>query len=119
MQNGIIGEPLALTFLLYSNPILEKIWIEEDATSAHFIHEFRLSKKDLMYTGSAGKGNIGGYEVSFEKQISIYNSNYVYTIWAENRFGVDSYKFRVITVGKIISLFYFLLDLNYIVSVLI
>lgn len=99
MQNGIIGEPLALTFLLYSNPIVEKIWIEEDATSAHFIHDFRLSKKDLMYTGSAGKGNIGGYEVSFEKQISTYNSNYVYTIWAENRFGVDSYKFRVITVG--------------------
>ncbi|CAC5396462.1 unnamed protein product [Mytilus coruscus] len=96
---GLNGSMIQQGFGSLSN--MEKISIERDGTVVNVIHDFRISKTALLYTGSLTNGNIGGYEISFEADITAYKNNHVYTIWAENKFGVDSYKFQVIAVESL------------------
>ncbi|CAC5423229.1 unnamed protein product [Mytilus coruscus] len=97
-RNRALHEPLTLNFLLYSNPIVENIWIEGNGTLPNVIHDFRISNASLLYTGSVDKGNIAGYDISFETNISTDSNTNVYTIWAENKFGVDFYQFKIVGV---------------------
>lgn len=93
-QNRALRKPLTLKFLLYSNPIVENIWIESNGIPKDINH-FRISNASLLYTGSEDKGNIAGYDISFETNIFADSNTNVYTIWAENKFGVDFYQFKI------------------------
>lgn len=106
-RNRALHEPLTLNFLLYSNPIVENIWIEGNGTLPNVIHDFRISNASLLYTGSTDKGNIAGYDISFETNISTDSNTNVYTIWAENHFGVDFYQFKIVGVGKTVLVLHF------------
>lgn len=61
-----------------------------------------------MYTASRENGNIIGYEIVIETDLFRSIDIHEYTIWAENKLGVDSYQFQILEDGKINQLYHFL-----------
>lgn len=101
VKHGELGEPLTLTFLLYSDPLVDDIWIKSvgtDRNQSGTKHEFRISNTTLSYTASGNKGNISGYEITIETNILNSIDFCVYKIWAKNKLGVASYRFEIIAV---------------------
>ncbi|XP_052085477.1 uncharacterized protein LOC127723082 [Mytilus californianus] len=101
VKHGKLGEHLTLTFLLYSDPLVDDIWIKSvgtDRNQSGTKHEFRISNTNLSYTASGNKGNISGYEITIETNILNSKDFCVYKIWAENKLGVASYRFEIIAV---------------------
>ncbi|VDI73384.1 Hypothetical predicted protein [Mytilus galloprovincialis] len=125
VQHSEPGEPLILTFLLYSDPLLDDIWIKSvgtdrkqsvgtdrkqsvgtnrkqsvgtDRKQSETEHEFRISNTTLLYTAFGNKGNISGYGITIETNILNSNDFSVYKIWAKNKLGVASYIFEIIAV---------------------
>lgn len=103
-------KPLTLSFLLYSYPIVEEIWIEGVASSYTInetIHDFRIEKRKLLFSEIENNkvfskiGNNKGYEFAFEIKI-LSNEYEMYKIWTKNRLGEDSFSFSIRAVGKII-----------------
>ncbi|XP_063408234.1 uncharacterized protein LOC134691597 [Mytilus trossulus] len=95
------GKPLLLTFLLYSDPLLDDIWIKSvgtDRNQSEINHEFRISNTTLSYTAFENKGNISGYKITIETNILNSNDISMYKIWAKNKLGVASYIFEIIAV---------------------
>lgn len=63
------------------------------------IHDYSISRTDLMYTEFGKKGNIEGYKVSFD--CKIFSDDYkMYNIWAGNGIGEDSFSFQIQAIGK-------------------
>ncbi|CAC5396461.1 unnamed protein product [Mytilus coruscus] len=96
-----LGEPLEIRFSLYSNTMIEDVWIDGYDTGRNksgIKPEFRISNTTLPYTAFGHKGNISGYEITIKKNILSNNDFRVYNIWAKNQMGVDSYRFEVIAV---------------------
>ncbi|XP_071144179.1 uncharacterized protein [Mytilus edulis] len=101
VQHSEPGEPLLLTFLLYSDPLLDDIWIKSvgtDRNQSETKHEFRISNTTLSYTAFGNKGNISGYGITIETNILNSNDFSVYKIWAKNKLGVAAYIFEIIAV---------------------
>lgn len=102
---GVLGQPLILSFVLYSNPFIEDLWIE-GATDGDFQNitksDFRISNTTLLYTAFGNKGNISGYEIIFKANIVRSNDFHEYYIWTKNEFGVDFYRFEIVEIGKTI-----------------
>ncbi|XP_052065092.1 uncharacterized protein LOC127704895 [Mytilus californianus] len=94
-------KPLTLTFLIYSYPIVEELWIEGVASSYTInetIHDFRITETKLLYSEIGNKENIKGYKFAFE--IKIFSNEYeMYKIWTKNRLGEDSFSFSIRAVG--------------------
>lgn len=99
-----------MSFFIYSNPIVENIWIgmtDTDLNRAYKMN-FGISKAALMYTPSGENGNISGYKIEIQTDIFRSNDSHEYTIWAENKLGVDSYQFQILDDGKINQVYHFL-----------
>ncbi|CAC5426686.1 unnamed protein product [Mytilus coruscus] len=104
VKHGELGQPLILTFVLYSNPIMEDIWIESVSTGnnqAKTKEVFNISNRTLPYTVFGNKGNISGYEIIFETKILTSNDFHEYNMWAKNKLGVDFYRFEIIEMGSL------------------
>ncbi|VDI81050.1 Hypothetical predicted protein [Mytilus galloprovincialis] len=92
------GEHFTMSFLIYSNPIVDKIWIGmagTDLTKAIRMN-FGISKADLIQAASRENYKISGYKIIIETDIFRINDVHEYTIWADNTLGVDSYQFRIL-----------------------
>ncbi|CAG2250511.1 unnamed protein product [Mytilus edulis] len=90
-------KPNAMSFLIYSNPEVEEIWIEAVApcyTKNETIHDFIISETELLYSDFGNKGFIIGNEITFE--FKILSTEYEkYKIWTKNRLGEDSFDFNI------------------------
>lgn len=97
-------QPLMVTFSIYSNPTIEKIWIEGvalDYTKNETIHCFKISETKLKYTEFKSNAYMKGKEIVFE--VKMFSHEYeIYKLWAENELGKSSTTFKIRTVGKII-----------------
>lgn len=91
-----------MTFLIYSDPIVEEIRIKgvaADHEKNETMHEFKLYGTDLVYTEFDQKGKLKGYTISFNFQM--FSSDFVkYKILARNALGEDSFYFKFRTIGK-------------------
>ncbi|CAC5419888.1 unnamed protein product [Mytilus coruscus] len=92
-----IFKPTAMTFLIYSNPVVEAIWIEAVApcyTKNETILDFRISETELLYSEFGNKGSIKGNAITFE--FKIFSTEYeMYKIWTKNKRGEDSFDFNI------------------------
>lgn len=97
-------QPLTVNFSLYSNPIVEEIWIEGVApnyTKNKTIHFFRISETKLKYTEFKSNAFIKGKEIAFD--VKMFSHEYErYRIWTKNGLGEVSTTFKIQAVGKII-----------------
>ncbi|VDI81054.1 Hypothetical predicted protein [Mytilus galloprovincialis] len=97
-------QPMMVTFSIYSNPTIEKIWIEGvalDYTINETIHCFKISETKLKYTEFKSNAYMKGKEIVFE--VKMFSHEYeMYKLWAENGLGKSSTTFKIRTVGKII-----------------
>lgn len=103
IKHGELDQPLLMTFILYSNPTMENIWISSTTTwnsHAKTKDVFTISKMTLPYTVFGNKGNISGYEIIFETNNLRSNDFHEYYLWAKNKLGVDFYRFEIIEIGK-------------------
>lgn len=94
-----------MTFIIYSNPFVEKIWIEGVAPSYTInetIRDFRISERKLLYSEFENKGNIKCYEIEFEIKM-LSNEYEIYKVWTNNGIGEDSFSFNIQAFGKIIK----------------
>lgn len=79
------------------------IWIDSASTGniqAITQNNINTSKRTLPYTIFGNKGNISGYEISFETKILRSYDFHEYYVWSKNEFGVDFYRFEIIKIGK-------------------
>ncbi|CAC5426679.1 unnamed protein product [Mytilus coruscus] len=101
---GVLGQPLILSFVLYSNPFIEDLWIE-GATDGDFQNitksDFKISNTTLLYTAFGNKGNISGYEIIFGANILRSNDFHKYNLWTKNELGVDFYRFEIIEIDSL------------------
>ncbi|CAC5423230.1 unnamed protein product [Mytilus coruscus] len=98
VMHGELGEHLTLTFLLYSDPLLDDIWIQSvgtDCNQNRTKHEFRMSNTTLSYTAFGNRGNIKGYEIEIDTYIENSNDFRVYHICAKNELGLDFFIFEI------------------------
>lgn len=105
VKQGELDKPLALTFLIYSDPTIKDIWIEgvdTDHNQSKIKLEFMLANLTVPYTAFGNKGYIMCYNITIQTNIVSSIDFHVYKIWATNELGVTSYKFEVIAVGNII-----------------
>ncbi|CAC5423227.1 unnamed protein product [Mytilus coruscus] len=100
VTHGELGNPLTLAFLVYSDPIVEDVWIEDVGTERNLSrtkYEFQVIETTLPYTAFGNKGNISGCEIIIEINILSSNELQVYNILAKNQKGFVSYRFEIIT----------------------
>lgn len=93
-----------MTFLIYSNPVVEELWIECVApcyTKNETILDFRISETELLYSEFGNKGHIKGNAIAFE--FKMFSNEYdIYKLWTKNGLGKQSFSFNIRAVGKII-----------------
>lgn len=102
---GELGEPLTLKFLLYSDPLVDDIWILSvgtDCNQNRTKHEFRMSNTTLSYTAFGNRGNISGYEIKIDTYIENSNDFRVYHMCAKNKLGLDFFIFEIRPSGMLI-----------------
>lgn len=106
-KNVNLYQPLTVKFSLYSNPIVEEIWIEGVALNytnnetKRKIHCFKISEIKLKYTEFKSNAFIKGKVIEFE--VKMFSHEYeMYRIWTTNRLGEASTTFKIQAVGKII-----------------
>lgn len=98
-----LGEHLTLTFLLYSDPFVEDIWIQSVGTNRYQNkgkYELKMVNTTLSYTAFGNRGNISGYEITIDINIENSNDFCVYHIFAKNELGSDFFIFEVKSSGR-------------------
>ncbi|XP_063417207.1 uncharacterized protein LOC134699544 [Mytilus trossulus] len=92
---------ITVTFFLFSNPIVEHIWIEGVApgyTKNETINDVNMSETNLKYTDFESNANIKGELIVFEFKM-LSNEYEMYRIWASNAIGEDSFSFNIKATG--------------------
>ncbi|VDI35101.1 Hypothetical predicted protein, partial [Mytilus galloprovincialis] len=88
---------ITVTFFLFSNPMVEHIWIEGVApryTKNETINDFNMSETNLKYLDFESNANIKGEQIVFE--FKMLNNEYeMYRVWASNELGEDSFSFNI------------------------
>ncbi|CAC5423582.1 unnamed protein product [Mytilus coruscus] len=90
VMHGEFGKSLKLTFQLYSNPIVEEVWMKGDGIDCSenkTIHNLKLSETKL------------GFEIAFETNMLEPKDFCAYKVWAKNGFGVNFYRFEIRASG--------------------
>lgn len=93
---------ITVTFFLFSNPMVEHIWIECVApgyTKNETINDFKMTETNLKYTDFESNANIKGELIVFEFKM-LSNEYEMYRIWASNALGEDSFSFNIEATGK-------------------
>ncbi|VDI81055.1 Hypothetical predicted protein [Mytilus galloprovincialis] len=94
-------KPVKLSFILYSEPIVDNIVIvgvADNYTKNETIHDFKKSVTDLMYTDFGQIGTISGFKITLDFKM-ISNEYKIYKIWSSNVLGESSFSFKVRAVG--------------------
>ncbi|VDI64204.1 Hypothetical predicted protein [Mytilus galloprovincialis] len=93
------GQPVVMRFVLYSNLVIEDIWIEVDGTGhiqTKTKDDLNISKKMLRYTAFENRGgNIIRYQIIFETRILRGMEVLKHIVWIKHELGVDFYRFEI------------------------
>ncbi|XP_052065336.1 uncharacterized protein LOC127705119 [Mytilus californianus] len=101
-MHGEFGKSLQLTFQLYSNPIVEEVWMKGadiDCSQNKTIHNLRLSETKLFYSAFGNNLTFSGFEIAFETNMLEHKDFCAYNVWAKNGFGVNFYTFEIRASG--------------------
>ncbi|XP_071122542.1 uncharacterized protein [Mytilus edulis] len=96
-------KPITLSFLLYSEPIVDKlviVCVAGNYTKNETTQDFRIYETDLIYTDFGQKRTIRGFEITLDFKM-ISNEYNAYKIWAINVRGGGSFSFKVRAVEKL------------------
>ncbi|XP_052084707.1 uncharacterized protein LOC127721929 isoform X3 [Mytilus californianus] len=96
---GKVGHSIKLSFLIYSYPDVEEIFLEKlgrTYSRKRKITNFNISNFTLRYTGFENKIGIQGYEILIEIEMLDIKDFRAYCITATNRLGASDYHFEII-----------------------
>lgn len=98
---GKVGQAIILTFLVYSYPNVEDIFLGPAQSIKRKVTKFNVLSTTLLYTEFDNKVGIQGYEISIESPKFNLEDFQTYCITVKNRLGSSDYHFEIIKKGKI------------------
>ncbi|VDI04034.1 Hypothetical predicted protein, partial [Mytilus galloprovincialis] len=93
---GKVGQPIILTFLVYSYPNVEEIFLGPAQSIKRKVTKFNVLNTTLLYTEFDNKVGIQGYEISIESPKLNLEDFQAYCITVKNRLGSSDYHFEII-----------------------